>query len=300
MIRPNDRITTPQAAVILANILLGVGILTLPRFLADAMKTPDGWITVIVGGILAFGLGLIMVKLSQRFPGKTFFEYSQIITGKWMGKALNLVLIVYFALFAGFEIRDMSEIINYLFLEKTPKEFIIFVFMCVAVYLTAGGINAIARLFELILPVSIVIIIASYLLSLKLFELENLRPVLGLGMGPIFKGLPETWRAFAGIETMLIVTASMSRPEKASKALFAGIGISVLVYLITIIVVLGSIPFEQVATLTWPTISLVRSYELTGFFLERYESLLIVVRLLQVFTGFVMYHYIVSLVLSHV
>lgn len=74
MIRPNDRITTPQAAVILANILLGVGILTLPRLLADTMKTPDGWITVIVGGILAFGFGLIMVRLSQRFPGKTFLN----------------------------------------------------------------------------------------------------------------------------------------------------------------------------------------------------------------------------------
>ncbi|BFT73881.1 GerAB/ArcD/ProY family transporter [Paenibacillus sp. P36] len=298
MIRPNDRITTPQAAVILANILLGVGILTLPRFLADKMETPDGWITVIVGGILAFGFGLIMVKLSQHFPGKTFFEYSQIIAGKWIGKLLNLIMIVYFALFAGFEIRDMSEIINYLFLEKTPKEFIILVFMCVAVYLTAGGISSIARLFEFILPLTLVIIIASYSLSLNLFELENLRPVLGMGIGPIFKGLPETWRAFAGIETMLFVTAYMSRPEKAGKALLAGISISVFVYLITMIVVLGGIPYEQVATLTWPAISIVRSYELTGFFLERYESLLIVVRLIQVFTGFVMYQYIVSLGLS--
>jgi spore germination protein len=299
MIRPNDRITTPQAAVIIANILLGVGILTLPRFLADTMKTPDGWITIILGGILAFGFGLIMVRLSQRFPGKTFFEYSQIITGKWVGKVLNLVLIMYFVLFAGFEIRDMSEIINYLFLEKTPKEFIILVFMCVGVYLTAGGINSIARLFELILPISIIIIITSYSLSLRLFELENLRPVLGMGIGPIFKGLPETWRAFAGIETMLFVTAYMSRPEKAGKALLAGVGISVFIYLVTLIVVLGGIPFEQVATLTWPAISSVRSYEITGFFLERYESLLIVVRLIQVFTGFVMYHYIVALGLSH-
>lgn len=112
--------------------------------------------------------------------------------------------------------------------------------MCVGVYLTAGGINAIARLFELILPISIVIIITSYSLSLRLFELENLRPVLGMGIAPIFKGLPETWRAFAGIETMLFVTAYMSKPEKAGKALLAGVGISVFIYLVTIIVVLGA------------------------------------------------------------
>jgi spore germination protein len=299
MIHPNDRITTPQAAVILANILLGVGILTLPRVLAEKMMTPDGWITVIGGGIISFGFGMIMVKLSQRFPGKTFFEYSQFITGKWVGWALNLVLIIYFALFAGYEIRDMSEIIKYLLLEQTPKEFIILVFMCVGVYLTAGGMSPIARLLELILPFTLIVIILSFSLSLNLFEIDNLRPVLGMGFVPVLKGLPETWRSFAGIETMLFVTAFMSRPEKAGKALLAGIGISVFIYLLTVITVMGGIPFEQVATLTWPTISIVRSYELTGFFLERYESLLIVVRLVQVFTGYVIYHYIVAVGISH-
>lgn len=298
MIHPNDRITTPQAAVILANILLGVGFLTLPRVLAEKMMTPDGWITVIAGGIISFGFGLIMVKLSQRFPGKTFFEYSQFITGKWVGWALNLVLIIYFALFAGYEIRDMSEIIKYFLLEQTPKEFIILVFMCVGVYLTAGGMNPIARMLELILPFTLIVIIFSFSLSLKLFEIDNLRPVLGWGLGPVLKGLPETWRSFAGIETILFVTAFMSRPEKAGKALLAGIGISVFIYLLTVITVMGGIPFEQVATLMWPTISIVRSYELTGFFLERYESLLIVVRLVQVFAGYVIYHYIVAVGIS--
>ncbi|GGI45533.1 germination protein BB [Paenibacillus marchantiophytorum] len=298
MIHPNDRITTPQASVILANILLGVGILTLPRLLADKMKTPDGWITVIVGGLISFGFGLIMVKLCQRFPGKTFFEYSQFIMGKWVGRALNVGIIVYFALFAAYEIRDMSEIIKYLLLEQTPKEFTILVLMCVGVYLTSGGMNPIARMLELILPFTLVIILFSFSLSLRLFELDNLRPVLGMGLGPVLKGLPETWRSFAGIETMLFFTAFMSRPEKAGKALLAGIGISVFIHVLTVITVLGGIPFEQVATLTWPTISIVRSYELTGFFLERYESLLIVVRLVQVFTGYVIYHYIVALGIS--
>lgn len=299
MIHPNDRITTPQAAVIIANSLLAAGIVTLPRVLAEKMNTPDGWIAVIAGSVISLVLGLIIVNLSQRFPGKTFFEYSQSIVGKWLGRSINLALIVYCVLLAGFELRSMAEIVNYLLLERTPKEVIIIVFIFVGVYLTVGGLNPIARLVELVLPITVILLITNLLLSLKIFDIDNLRPVLGMGIMPVLKGIPVTWLSYAGLETMLFVTAFMDRPEKAGKALLVGILIPAFFYLFTVITVIGSLSVEQVATLTWPTISAVRSYEYTGILLERYESLLIVVWLIQIFTTYAIYHYFVALGLSH-
>ena len=63
-----DRITTAQAVVIIVNYILGTGILTLPRASVEKVKTPDVWLSVILGGILAMVSGVIMVKLSQQFP----------------------------------------------------------------------------------------------------------------------------------------------------------------------------------------------------------------------------------------
>ena len=62
-----DRITTSQAVVIIVNYTWDRN-LTLPRASVEKVKTPDVWLSVILGGILAMVSGVIMVKLSQQFP----------------------------------------------------------------------------------------------------------------------------------------------------------------------------------------------------------------------------------------
>ena len=91
-----EQITNSQAAVILVNYILAAGILTLPRTSVEKVKTPDVWITVILGGMIAMLVALIIVKLNQRFPGKTFYQYNQEIVGKWMGGFFSLLVIGYF------------------------------------------------------------------------------------------------------------------------------------------------------------------------------------------------------------
>ena len=68
MINSKDRITTPQTAIIVINFILGTGFLPCPGAAAEKVKTPDVWLTVILGGIIAMIAGVIMVKLSQQFP----------------------------------------------------------------------------------------------------------------------------------------------------------------------------------------------------------------------------------------
>ncbi|MCI0768606.1 GerAB/ArcD/ProY family transporter, partial [Bacillus sp. TL12] len=101
--RPKDRIKTSQAVVIVVNFILGTGILTLPRASVEKVKTPDVWISVILGGIIAMVTGVIMVKLSQQFPGKTFYQYSQEIVGKWIGRLFSLLVVCYFLATSGFQ-----------------------------------------------------------------------------------------------------------------------------------------------------------------------------------------------------
>ena len=88
-----DRITTSQAVVVVINYIVAVGILTLPRTTVDEVRTPDAWIAVILGGLIAMGAGVIIVKLSQQFPDKTFYQYSQELVGKLAGRLLSLLII---------------------------------------------------------------------------------------------------------------------------------------------------------------------------------------------------------------
>lgn len=92
--RTNDKITSSQAVIFMTNSVLGAGILTLPRDVTEKMHTPDSWLSVLLGGIVVMFAVLLMVKLSQQFPGNTIFEFSQKIAGKVTGSMMSLLMIV--------------------------------------------------------------------------------------------------------------------------------------------------------------------------------------------------------------
>ncbi|MFF2593150.1 spore germination protein [Priestia megaterium] len=298
MINSKDRITTPQTTIIITNFILGTGILTLPRAAAEKVKTPDVWLTVILGGIITMIAGVIMVKLSQRFPEKTFYQYSQEIVGKWIGKLFSFLMIGYFLALGGFHARSLAEVTGYLLLEGTPKWAMIMPFMWASLYLIRGGINPIARLFEIILPITVILFLLVAFMSIKIFEVDNLRPVLGSGITPVLKGIRTTALAFTGPEFMLLILAFMKEPNKAVKAVLVGTAIPLLLYVITVVMVIGAFSVGGVVTRTWPTLDLIRSYELTGLIFERFDSLLLVVWIMQMFTSFTVNHYAASLGLS--
>lgn len=174
---PKDQITTPQAAVIVMNYILGAGILTLPRTAAESVQTPDIWISVILGGVIALVAVIIATKLSQRYPGKTIYQYSQEIIGKWAGRLFSLLMVSYFLLLSGFEVRCLAEVTKLFLLQGTSMWLIIIPFMLIGTYLIVSGINPIARMFEIILPITVFVFILITFMSFKIFEIDNLRPV---------------------------------------------------------------------------------------------------------------------------
>ena len=63
-------------------------------------------------------------------------------------------------------------------------------FMWIGLYLIMGGINSIARMFEIIFPITVLFLIISFM-SIGIFEIDNLRPVLGLGIKPVLDGIKQ-------------------------------------------------------------------------------------------------------------
>ncbi|MGG0790721.1 spore germination protein [Peribacillus simplex] len=298
ILSPKDQITTPQSAVIVINFILGTGLLTLPRSSTEKVHTPDVWISVILGGVISIIAGVIMVKLSQQFPEKTVYQYINEIVGKWVGSFLSLVIICYFLMTSGFQLRAMAEVVKYLLLEGTPTWAIIMMFMWVGLYLISGGINPIARLFEIILPLTVIIFLVVSFMSFKIFEIDNLRPVLGDGVIPVLKGVKTTALAFSGPEIMLLLLPFMNQPKKAVKALLVGVSIPLIFYVITVVMVIGALSVDGVVLRTWPTLDLIRSFEISGLIFERFESLLLAVWIMQIFATFTITYFAAALGLA--
>lgn len=300
MISSQDKISSSQALVILVNYILATGILTLPRASVEKVKTPDVWISVFLGGIIAMIAGIIIVKLSQQFPEKTFYQYSQVIVGRWLGWILSLLIISYFFTISAFEVRTMAEVTSLFLLEGTPTWAIILPFMWVGLYLVSSGINSIARLFEIIFPITFVIFLLVAFLSFGIFEIDNLRPVLGLGVTPMLKGIKTATLALLGPEIMLLLVAFMKPADKtkAVRIVVVGLIIPLIFYVITVVMVIGALSIEGVVTRTWPTIELMRSYEIPGLIFERFESFLLVIWIMQIFATFTITYYAAALGLA--
>lgn len=298
--RTDDKITATQAAVFLNNTVLGAGILTLPRGVSETVKTPDAWLSVLLGGIIVMTVIVLMVKISQQFPGKTIFQYAGKIVGRVPGAFLCLLLIIYFLILAGFEIRSLAEVTLFFLLEGTPIWAIILPFIWVGTYLVYGGINSIARVFQIIFPISIMILLICYGFSLRIFDINNLRPVLGNGILPVISGLKSTVLVYSGCEVVMTLVAFMQRPRQAVKAMLVGIGIPIGLYLLTVVMVIGGISIDSAITSTWPTIDLIRSFEIPGFLFERMEFPLMVIWLMQMFCNFCSFFFQASLGISQI
>ncbi|HHY23222.1 MAG TPA: GerAB/ArcD/ProY family transporter, partial [Clostridiaceae bacterium] len=133
--QPRDKISTAQAAIAVSSITIGAEIITMVRPAARIMNSPDIWLSVIIGGLISITLGIILVKLSQRFPGKTFFQFNQIIVGKFTGRIFSMITIAYYILISGFEARMLSELVRTYLLIRTPIQIVIIAFICVGTYL---------------------------------------------------------------------------------------------------------------------------------------------------------------------
>ncbi|MCG7378692.1 spore germination protein [Paenibacillus sp. ACRSA] len=291
MKQAGSKISTSEVVIVVINSILGAGILTLPRTISKAVKTPDVWISVIVSGVLVALISVLLVTLCRRFPGKSVFEFVPEITGKWISYVVGLLIIIYFVILCSFEVRVMAEITSMYILERTPSWVTIMVSLWVGIYMISGGLKVIIRVFEIVLPVTLLLLAVVFLLSSRMFELSNLRPLLGEGLLPVLKGIKPSFLSYSGYEVLLIITALMSDVKTSNKAAIYSILICTIIYLVTIVMVVGNLSLPGIESRTWPTLDMVRSFEIEGIFFERYESLFIVFWLLQIFATYAFKHY---------
>lgn len=180
------KIGSYEIICLLVNIITYKLILLYPRNASEDAGTA-GWIMTLVSSIFVFLLFLIQKKLYEKYPGqsildvgkKAFGETGKIVTGVFI--LVNLLVIVSIVL------REFSEDIKVISLTATPVSIIIFLFcigMVVGAYL---GIETLARIHALAVPLIAIAFLLILALSIPNFDICNLSPWLGLGPLKILK-----------------------------------------------------------------------------------------------------------------
>lgn len=299
MTKNNDLISRYQIMVLIIMTVISVGVFSLPADITKQTGT-DGWITILIAGFLNIIAALIIVKLNSKFPGKTFAEYSQIIIGTFAGKAITLIFAIYLLLVIAFQVRAFTEVIKMLLLFRTPTEVIMLSLILICTYVTRGGVECVARINELLFPILFIPFFIILLFSVPSIEIDNLLPIMQTPPIKIITAIPATAISFGGIEFGLYYLGFVKEPQKAYRAVAMAVGFITFFFLIVTLLCVAAFGVTSTPDMIWPLVSLLRTINFPGLFIERLEGFIIPLWMMTVFTTLVSSYFIVSYSLSKV
>lgn len=283
--------TSWQQICLITSTLIGVGVLTLPRT-ATSRLMEAGWMSPLIGSLGAYFSLWMIAKLSRRFPGLTFVEYSPLIwapkgsprLGKWISFPWIFAYLSFLYVATGMVSRIFGEVVVTSVLLDTPLEVIIITMFLLAFFLSLHEVDVVARVNEILFPLIIVPVLFIAIASFQKADWNYLFPLIRVSGKSVMEGAYEAIYSFSGFEIMLIFFAFTKRNDGKEKAGFFGILITMVVYTLIVVAGIAVFGFEELQRLTWPTLELVKSTEVPGLILERLESAFLAVWVAAVFT----------------
>ncbi|TMV50009.1 spore gernimation protein [Paenibacillus mesophilus] len=266
-----NEITFMQSILIVSGIQVSVGFLSIPRVLAEQVGT-DGWISLVIGWLVAIAANLIIVRVMRRYPDGTVLELLTAYIGKWAGIVGAIVLALYFFYISYATLIYSVGIAKAWLLPQTPSLVIMLMLLLPTGAIARGGLRIAARYAEVVFILSLWIPFA-YLIPLQDAHWLHLLPVFKDGLKPIITAVPATFYFFAGFATTFILYPFLKDKQKASAAVVISNTLSLLVFLFITLVCFVYFSPDRIAEYSEPAINVLKTIEFK--FIERIEVLFI-------------------------
>ena len=296
----DEMITYKQIRIAVPSMIIGVGVLSLPRGIASATLGADGWIPLVITGAMQMIIIYLMAKLASNFPKQTFLSYASKLVSKPVATILTLLFALFFIGVAAYDIRMLGHTSEQYLFTNTPVEVVTLTFLLVVIYAVAGSRAAIFRLNMVFLPIILIVLLVVLLLSFKFINFSNVLPVFETDLKGYWNGIRTSALSYIGVSIILFYTAFVDKPKKVPKAAAIGMCIPIIVYILVYVICI--LVFGQLATshLLFPTVDLAKRVDLSGGILERMEAIFFTVWTLGVFTTAVMSFDMVILALQSI
>lgn len=229
------------------------------------------WLQVIYCFIIVIGFFFVSKLAYKGCSNKNIVELSESVGGK----ALKLIvgLLVLFVLFLNLSsvIRSYPDMVKLVLLPDTPYEMIFLIYAVVIGIAAYVGMESIARIHAIFIPVVLFIMLVFFVLLLPHAKVRNLFPIFGNGGNALFfKGLGGL-ELFADILALNLILPNVKNTQTAEK-----VGIKALLVsfcaAFAVVFLYGTIyPYPASEKFIIPTYQLTRLVEIGDFF-QRFES----------------------------
>ncbi len=284
----DEQVRDRDIMVAIPSMVIAVGILTLPRNMAQVTVAVDGWVSIVISGGIVIVFTWMAAKLSSLFPGQSFFTYASNLVTKPIAVMLTFLLLLQGLLITAFEIRAVADISHQYLFDKTPIEVVALTILLVIIYAVSGSRAGIFRLNSLFLPMIFLVSLVIILVSIAYFKIAHILPVFKTDINGLWEGIKKSSFSYTGFGILLFYIPYVKSPRKTPLKAVTGMSWAIVLYVLlyfTCIAVFGDV---ATANINFPTIELARAVELPGGFFVRFESIFFVIWIMAVFTTAVM------------
>jgi spore germination protein len=294
-------LTNKQISFILYCIIIGYGIINLPKNAAEAVGT-GMWLTLLITTIIFMFITYMITYLQYIFEGETIFEYSKRLVGKTITFLFIIIMLIYFFIYFSMIIRLYGEIIKLILLFNTPVAAISLLFFIVIGYALTKGINVIARICELYGLLNLLGFIFINLILLTRGKYVNTRPLFVLeNLTTYLKGVKEMVFPFLGMEALLFIPISRTQNKKIFKYTTFMVGFIGVFYIFVAESTVAIVGVEAVQLLKESVFSVVRGVDIYYLeFLRRLDGIYIIFWTMNILCAVSLWGYGITLFTSKI
>lgn len=266
------KITPYQLALLLIPGISSTAIIILPASMATFAQQ-DAWLGPLVALPINGLIVWIAGRLARRFPGETFIEYAPRVLGRVPGKIAGLLVFLYFFQISATIGREFSDFLVTTTMSRTPLPLV----LGLAAFVTAMGVRygpeALGRVSELFVPLSVLLIIVIIAMSYSHLDFTLLQPVGEYGFRPLLDAAFICQSFLGQLVMLLFLLPSVESTGDGVRAGYVALGVTVLTFSLvtaTSIAALGPITPQ----FNWPFLKVARMASI-GPVLTRIDPLMV-------------------------
>lgn len=279
----DEQITGNEFMIALPSMMIGVAVLSLPSELAKVTLFSDGWVSIVLSGIIFTFFSILAVKLATLFPEQSFLSYTSFLVTKPVAIVLTILHVVIGLVLSAYSVRTVAYISQTYLFDHTPVEVLTLLFLLVVVYAVSGSRAGVFRLNILFFPIILVTFLFVWVFNIKWFESANFLPLFQSSVKDYMKGIVKTYDVFVGFGIVLFYVSVIKQPKNLTKKVVIGVSVSIIFYLMIFLLSIGVFGNIVSANLSYPMIELAKRVEIPGGIFERNEALFFTIWIMTIF-----------------
>lgn len=242
----------------------GYGMMFSARNSAKYMGANGYW-SIFLAFLLAVPIGLIVVNMAKRFPGKSIIRYLPLVIGKIPGKT---VAVIYLALILSVIIwatRAITEMYSLYFMKQTPIAVLVFMVLFTAAYMAHKGIEGVSRLAAFVFPLALVFIVFTVMLTFKNIVPDHIKPVFRVdGYKPLI-GAVQSYYIFFPMAIALIVYPYLTGNKNGFRIVAGSAAVAGMFIFLIVLAAIGAYGHQGILRYSVPILEMTKDASITHF-----------------------------------